>query len=182
MIDRSIFNHQIAILAEMHRYDLSAPTIDEYYRLLSAHLSTAQFLAACDALAVDRSGFWPKPGAFLAAAGVAPNTRAALETEGGKLFAAVKRWLDGCGGQRFIQAADYQALAPATRAAVAAVGGLGAIHDVTPERLPKLERDFAAHYAEAVAGARENAIAPTARERALPGEHHAPLPPLLKAS
>lgn len=182
MIDRTAFNHHIAILAEMHRYAISAPTIDEYYRLLSEHLTTAQFVIACDALALDRNGFWPKPGAFLAAAGVAPNTRAALQAEGARLFAALKRWMDAIGGPTRATAEQCAELSPATWKAISAVGGLAGIHSVTPERVAKMERDFGAYYAEAVERARAPELVRTTEAARLPGEHHAPLPKLLKAS
>lgn len=64
MIDRAVFNRQIAILAEMHRHVLSAPTIDEYYALLSPRMTTEQFVRMARRLEMA-GGFWPKPGEFL---------------------------------------------------------------------------------------------------------------------
>ena len=65
MIDRAVFNRQIAVLAEMHRHVLSGPTIDEYYALLSPRMTTEQFVQMCRRLEMSAKAFWPLPGDFL---------------------------------------------------------------------------------------------------------------------
>lgn len=61
MIDRRIFDVEIAVLAEMYRHDISGPTIDRYYELLSPRMSTAAFRTVCRRHAMTPGGFWPKP-------------------------------------------------------------------------------------------------------------------------
>lgn len=65
MIDRAVFNRQIAVLAEMHRHVLSGPTIDEYYALLSPRMTTEQFVKMARRIEMSAGGFWPKPAEFL---------------------------------------------------------------------------------------------------------------------
>ena len=67
MIDPHTFAMKMAVLAEVHRYEYSDVTAQEYYRLLSPRMTTEQFTAAVDALMLDGSKYWPKPGAFLEA-------------------------------------------------------------------------------------------------------------------
>ena len=64
MIERTVFNRQMAIIAEIHRYVVSGPTIDEYYALLSPRMTTAQFVTIARRLEVSGS-FWPKPAEFI---------------------------------------------------------------------------------------------------------------------
>lgn len=64
MIDRTVFNRQMAVLAEIHRYVVSGPTIDEYYVILSPRMTTDQFVAMARRLATT-GNFWPKPGEFI---------------------------------------------------------------------------------------------------------------------
>ena len=64
MIDRDVFNRHIAVLAELYRHDLSLPVIEVYYALLSARLTTEQFVAAARRVAMSER-FWPAPGLFL---------------------------------------------------------------------------------------------------------------------
>ena len=65
MIDRKVFNNEIAVLAEMHRHELSEPTIDRYYDLLTGRMTTAQFEQVCRRLAMSPKAFWPLPADFL---------------------------------------------------------------------------------------------------------------------
>lgn len=65
MIDRTTFNRQIAVMAEIHRHVLSAPTIDEYYALLSPRMTTEQFVRMARRIEMSAGGFWPKPAEFL---------------------------------------------------------------------------------------------------------------------
>ncbi|HXE84710.1 MAG TPA: hypothetical protein VN513_15395 [Gemmatimonadales bacterium] len=65
MIDRAVFNRQIAVLAEIHRHVLSGPTIDEYYALLSPRMTTEQFVKMARRIEMSAGGFWPKPAEFL---------------------------------------------------------------------------------------------------------------------
>ena len=65
MIDRAIFNRQIAVMSEMHRHVLSGPTIDEYYLLLSPRMTTEQFVKMARRIEMSTGGFWPKPAEFL---------------------------------------------------------------------------------------------------------------------
>src|SRR5690242_2185792 len=101
MIDRRIFATGMGVLTGAYgRQPLDAPTSLAYYDALSPLMTTAQFEQAVkDVIAQER--FWPSPAVILQAAGIAPNTRAALETEGVKLFAAIKRWLSEAGGPRW---------------------------------------------------------------------------------
>jgi len=61
MIDRRTFDVEIAVLAEMYRHDISGPTIDRYYDLLSPRMSTAAFRTVCRRHAMTPGGYWPKP-------------------------------------------------------------------------------------------------------------------------
>lgn len=65
MIDRKVFNRQIAILAEIHRHELSEPVIDEYYLLLTLRMTTDQFVRMARRLEMSPKAFWPLPGEFL---------------------------------------------------------------------------------------------------------------------
>jgi len=83
VIDRAVFNRQIAVMAEIHRHVLSAPTIDEYYALLSPRMTTEQFVKMARRIEMSAGGFWPKPAEFLPPI----NERASVE----QLLAAAQR-------------------------------------------------------------------------------------------
>lgn len=65
MINRSVFDREMGILADCFHHDVAAPTLDRYYELLSPRMTTAQFAAACRRASMTPGGFWPKPGDLL---------------------------------------------------------------------------------------------------------------------
>lgn len=143
MIDKTIFATGMGQLAGAFKTNLDPAVSRMYYGILSSRLTTEQFAEAV-AAALATETFWPSPAKLL------EKVKADDETRGLLGFEHVNRVLGNNGGLRYLTTETYNREFDApTRAAISAVGGLGAITNTSEERWGSLQKRFAAAFTTA---------------------------------
>jgi hypothetical protein len=136
MIDKDAFLAGMAVLAGSFGREVDAGVQRAYYVVLSPKLTTDEFERAVS-LTISSESFWPSPATILGKVQADDSTRALLA------FEHVNRVLGSNGGYRYLTAETYQREFDApTKAAISAVGGLGAITNTSEERWPSLQKKF----------------------------------------
>lgn len=148
MIDREIFLHQIALLADRIGRELSGPTQVEYHRQLSQVLTTEQFVAAT-ALAFNTwpadYKTWPSPRQIIEL--IAPVAEPSLSANEAfeRVLAITNQYAPT--SSRAAQLAEVQALGANTIRAFRAVGGFRDFVNVLEADVVWLRRRFVEVYA-----------------------------------
>ncbi len=162
MIDREVFKQEIALLADRIGRTLAGPTQVEYYRILSAELSTEQFVAAMTLAFRNVTGEfrnWPSPAELVALiTPVAASILTAAEAFERVLEIAADPRLD-----RPSKSARIQALGASAVRAFRAAGGFRELENVLEAEVRWVRRNFV----EAYASSCENAEAERAATLAL---------------
>lgn len=140
-IDRQEFATWMSVLADRIGRSLKPPTVNVYYAILSRQLTSTEFVAAMT-LAVERSKFWPSPAEIVEFVKPKADTSlAAAESLNG-----IRERIHKAGGIQFVKRDLYDGLDPSARRALSAVGGFGAIVNVTESEWPFLQKRWADAY------------------------------------
>lgn len=147
MIDRDEFSTWMGVLADRFGRALKPPTIRAYYAVLSAELTTEQFVAAA-AITLRDATFWPSPKEIVERA--KPVAAPALT--------AAEAWVKvhdiAAGISKFGRSSSEKAqliaeLGPAALRAFHAVGGQRAWTDLLEADVKWLKKEFCDRYADA---------------------------------
>jgi hypothetical protein len=143
VIDRGQFRAGLALLSGVFGREVSVPVLKAYFAILNPRLTTAEFERAVT-LSIAQEKFWPSPAVLLA--------KVEKDTDSAALaaLAELSRRLRLNGGYLFFAASESATLDPATRAGIAAAGGLRALAECRPENAAALERRFVRAYAAAL--------------------------------
>lgn len=147
-IDKRIFANQMALVGDRIGRQLHAATLGEYYRHLTAALTTEQFVAATTIVFHAKSADyrnWPSPAEIIElVAPVAKPSLSALEA-----FERVLTLTSNQYGDRHQQLADVQAIGAAAIRAFRAAGGFRDFSSVLTSELPFLRNRFVEAYENA---------------------------------
>jgi hypothetical protein len=147
MIDQAIFLRQMAVLADRIGRPLAGPTQADYHRILSAELTTEQFVAATTLALRTLDGKyrnWPSPQQLLEL--IAPVSAPTLTAE--EAFEKVLEIANGYQVGQFTVKAKIQELGAATVRAYHAAGGWRDFANVLEADLPWLRKRFVQAYEE----------------------------------
>lgn len=146
MIDKQAFAEYMGQLGGAYGREIDAPVSRMYYAILSARLTTEQFIAAI-AKTLAAETFWPAPAKILEHAGVGNEDEAELA------FKAMSATVRDHGGYLRLPHEVFAQFDPAVRAAIKAVGGLREIAERSgPDKRPALLKRFVRAYNESRSG------------------------------
>lgn len=180
MIEKNRFQVGMAILAGAFAREVDKAVLRAYYAVLSPKLTTEQFAHAVQR-AMESERFWPSPAVLLEKVMGSAEDRSARAWESTYQLAAGDRF-------RSVTPAQFAALDTATRAGIAAIGGLHVFADASEFELAALQRTFRRAYRDALNAPPVTALpaAPPERRLAAGGEGDPQgtlpgLPPLVHA-
>lgn len=153
-IDRQEFASWMSVLADRIGRSLKPPTVNAYYAILSGQLTTTEFVAAMT-LAVERSRFWPSPAEIVEF--VKPRQDTSLAAA--ESLNAIRERIHRAGGIQFVKRDLYDDLNPSARRALSAVGGFGAISNVSESEWPFLQKRWSDAYTGAASETERNEVA-----------------------
>lgn len=144
MIEKEQFITGMALLSGAFGREVDGPIQRAYYAVLSKQLTTAEFERAVS-ITLETETFWPSPAVLIGKVKQDTQARALSALE------HVNRVTGQAGGYRFLPVETFHREFDApTRVAIAAVGGLGAIGNVSEDRYSTLQKKFVAAYSESL--------------------------------
>lgn len=135
MIEAQVFTAKFDLLTKRFGKELHEKVFTEYYRMLSQHLTTEQFIEACDR-AFFEDDYFPSPQKLVDKVKERPENKAREEWE--KIMEAIRRGMN-------------PDISDAGRRALRAIGGFSAVGQANTEtQLPWLRKEFLQCYGESV--------------------------------